>query len=126
VYDFVVFGGALGNFLFTRLRKLRIIRYNEYNEFILSGGDLMNLAKVSVNGQVTVPIEVRKALRLKTGDKLLFLNKSNGEVVITNASVNAIKNAQKVFSDAAESAGFKNDDDVVDEIMRMRYGTSNE
>jgi AbrB family looped-hinge helix DNA binding protein len=86
----------------------------------------MNLAKVSVNGQVTVPIEVRKALRLKTGDKLLFLNRPNGEVVIANASVNAIKNAQKAFSGTAEATGFKNDEDVVDEIMRMRYGEGNE
>jgi AbrB family looped-hinge helix DNA binding protein len=86
----------------------------------------MNLAKVSVNGQVTVPIEVRKTLRLKTGDKLLFLNKPNGEVVIANASVSAIKNAQMAFAGAAGAAGFKNDGDVTDEIMRMRYGKGSE
>jgi hypothetical protein len=61
-----------------------------------------------------------------TLDKLLFLNRPNGEVVIANASVNAIKNAQKAFSGTAEATGFKNDEDVVDEIMRMRYGEGNE
>jgi AbrB family looped-hinge helix DNA binding protein len=83
---------------------------------------LMNLAKVSVNGQVTVPIEVRKALRLKTGDKLLFLNRPNGDIVIANASSEAIRKAQEAFSGASVDLGFKNDDDVIDEIMRMRYG----
>ena len=33
----------------------------------------MNLAKVSANDQVTVPNEVRRKLRLKEGDKLLFV-----------------------------------------------------
>jgi AbrB family looped-hinge helix DNA binding protein len=82
----------------------------------------MNLAKISINGQVTVPIEIRKTLRLKTGDKLLFLNRPNGDIVITNASSDAIKKAQRAFVGVAENIGFKSDDDVVDEIMRMRYG----
>ncbi len=41
----------------------------------------MNLAKVSANGQVTVPVEVRRHLHLAPGDKLLFIEKSNGEIV---------------------------------------------
>ncbi|MDR1487091.1 MAG: AbrB/MazE/SpoVT family DNA-binding domain-containing protein, partial [Deltaproteobacteria bacterium] len=32
----------------------------------------MNLARVSANGQITVPVEIRRALRLKEGDKVLF------------------------------------------------------
>jgi AbrB family looped-hinge helix DNA binding protein len=83
---------------------------------------MMNLAKVSVNGQVTVPIEVRRALRLRSGDKLLFLNRPNGDIVIENASIDAIKKAQETFAGAAKSLGFNSDDDVVDEVMRMRYG----
>ena len=30
----------------------------------------MNLAKLSANGQITVPIEVREILKLKSGDKI--------------------------------------------------------
>jgi toxin-antitoxin system, antitoxin component, abrB famil len=33
----------------------------------------MNLAKISANGQITIPIEIRKHLGLKSGDKILFL-----------------------------------------------------
>ena len=36
----------------------------------------MNLAKVSANGQVTVPVEIRRRLQLKEGDKLLFIERA--------------------------------------------------
>ena len=51
----------------------------------------MNLAKISSNGQITVPVEIRRALGLKSGDKILFFEKPDGEVVITNASTWASK-----------------------------------
>ena len=49
----------------------------------------MNLVKLSANGQITVPIEVREILKLKTGDKILFVQNENGEIVIHNASTQA-------------------------------------
>ena len=45
----------------------------------------MNLAKISANGQITVPIEIRRLLGLKSGDKILFFQKPDGEVVMSNA-----------------------------------------
>ena len=57
----------------------------------------MNLAKLSANGQITVPIEVREILKLKTGDKILFIQNESGEIVIHNASTQAIIKAQKAF-----------------------------
>ena len=47
----------------------------------------MNLAKISANGQITVPVEIRRQLGLKSGDKILFFQKQNGEIVVSNASV---------------------------------------
>ena len=82
----------------------------------------MNLAKISQNGQITVPIEIRRALKLKEGDKILFLQRENGEVVVENASEAAIRKAQKVFEGAAADFGFYSEDDVLAEVMRMRYG----
>ncbi len=35
----------------------------------------MNLAKISANGQITVPVETRRLLGLKPGDKILFYQK---------------------------------------------------
>ncbi len=57
----------------------------------------MNLAKISTNGQVTIPIEIRRKLKLKSGDKILFLERDNGEIVLSNASLSALLRAQKAF-----------------------------
>ena len=38
----------------------------------------MYLAKVSANGQVTVPVEIRRKLNLKEGDKMLFFERNDG------------------------------------------------
>jgi AbrB family looped-hinge helix DNA binding protein len=82
----------------------------------------MNLAKISANGQVTVPVEIRRMLDLKEGDKILFFERSNGEVVINNASATAIINAQKAFSGAAKDFGANDEDDVQRCVDEVRYG----
>ena len=81
----------------------------------------MNLAKVSANGQITVPVEIRRALKLKEGDKLLFLQRENGEIVVDNASASAILKAQKAFSGVAEKMGIKDDADVQALVDEVRY-----
>ncbi|WP_304459171.1 AbrB/MazE/SpoVT family DNA-binding domain-containing protein [Alicyclobacillus sendaiensis] len=43
---------------------------------------MMSIVKVSPKYQITVPSELREALGLQPGDKLLFHQKPNGEVVI--------------------------------------------
>lgn len=83
----------------------------------------MNLAKLSSNGQITVPMEVRRSLGLKSGDKLVFLRKSNGEIVVNNASALAIRKAQTAFEGAAEALGLRDEEDVqtlVDALRREK------
>ena len=82
----------------------------------------MNLAKVSANGQITVPIEIRRKLRLKSGDKMLFIQNPNGEIIVTNASDAAIRKAQAAFTGAAETMGVSNEDDVQALVDNLRYG----
>lgn len=82
----------------------------------------MNLAKVSANGQITVPAEIRRLLGLKSGDKILFFQNPNGEVVINNASAQAIYKAQKAFEGVAEQMGVENEDDVQALVNEIRYG----
>ena len=82
----------------------------------------MNLAKLSANGQVTVPVEIRRKLNLKEGDKILFFERSNGEVVINNASAAAIINAQKAFEGSARDFDVNSEDDVQQLIDEVRYG----
>ena len=82
----------------------------------------MNLAKVSANGQVTVPSEIRKKLNLKEGDKILFFERSDGEVLINNASATSIINAQKAFEGSAKDFGVNSEEDVQRLVDEERYG----
>jgi len=82
----------------------------------------MNLAKISANGQITVPVEIRRQLGLKTGDKVLFFRNPSGEIVINNASAQAIYKAQRAFAGVAEQMGVYNEDDVQELVNEVRYG----
>ena len=82
----------------------------------------MNLAKISANGQITVPIEIRRLLGLKSGDKILFFQKPDGEVVMSNASSQAIRKAQIAFADAAETMGITSENDIQALVNEVRYG----
>jgi len=86
---------------------------------------VMNLAKVSSNGQITIPVEIRRLLGLKSGDKILFFQKQNGEIVLSNASAEAIRKAQALFAGAAEDMGVSNEDDVQALVDEVRYGREN-
>ena len=81
----------------------------------------MNLAKVSANGQVTVPVEIRRKLNLKEGDKIIFFERKNGDVVINNSSITAIIDAQKAFKGASKDFGVKSEEDVQKIINEVRY-----
>jgi len=84
--------------------------------------DFMNLAKISANGQITIPIEIRRLLGLKSGDKLLFVQKQDGEVVVSNASTQAIRKAQAAFAGAVETMGITSEDDIQALVDEVRYG----
>ena len=66
----------------------------------------MNLAKISANGQITVPVEIRRQLGLKSGDKILFFQNQNGEIVVSNASAAAIRKAQAAFAEPLKRWGY--------------------
>jgi len=77
----------------------------------------VNLARVSANGQITVPVEIRRALRLKEGDKILFYQRENGEILINNTSLVAIQEAQEAVAGSNYS-----EDEILADVMQLRYG----
>lgn len=72
----------------------------------------MNLAKLSTNGQITVPAEVRRRLHLVPGDKVLFVEGPNGEVVVVKAGLTALAQAQAAFAGSASDFGVRDEEDV--------------
>jgi AbrB family looped-hinge helix DNA binding protein len=79
----------------------------------------MELAKVTSQGQITIPADIRKYLSLKGGDKVVLI-KENGRVVMANSTMLALRDVQDAFAGVAESMGLKNDDDVVNLIKAHR------
>lgn len=84
----------------------------------------MNLAKLSSNGQITVPVEVRRRLHLVPGDKVMFLEKDNGEVVVVKAELAAVARAQEAFAGAAQDLGVADEGAVQALVDEMRGSRS--
>jgi AbrB family looped-hinge helix DNA binding protein len=79
----------------------------------------MELAKITTRGQITIPIEIRRKLGVKDGDKVVFLEE-NGRIVMGNAAMLALKMAQESFNGEAERLGLKTEQDVVDLVKDVR------
>ena len=79
----------------------------------------MELAKVTSKGQVTIPIEIRKKLGIKNGDKILF-DEESGRVYMINSSMDALREAQKALEGEADRLGLRNDDDVMAMIKEIK------
>ena len=84
-----------------------------------SGGDKMELAKITSKGQITLPISIRKMLNLKDGDKVAFIEK-NGQFIVVNPVSLAIDNARNAFKGEAKRLNLKNNDDVVELVQKVR------
>ena len=56
----------------------------------------MELAKVTVKGQITIPIEIRRKLGVRNGDKILFVEEA-GRIYITNPTSNNFPQEQGAF-----------------------------
>ena len=89
------------------------------NALLLKGGLYMELAKVTSKGQVTIPIEIRKKLGIKNGDKILFVEEA-GKIYMLNSSMDALREAQRAFAGEAERLGLRDDNDVMEMIKEIR------
>lgn len=85
----------------------------------MKGAVNMELAKVTSKGQITIPIDIRRKLGVKEGDKILFVEE-RGRIFILNPSMEALRRAQAEFAGEAERVGLKDEQDVVDMIAELR------
>ena len=80
---------------------------------------MLDVARLSVKGQVTIPVGVRRKLSLKSGDKVVFMEK-NGEIVLKSANRIAFEEFQREMSGEAEKAGLISEQDIVDLVKGVR------
>lgn len=84
----------------------------------------MEVAKITSKGQITIPIDIRRRLGVKEGDKVLFVEEQ-GRIFMMNSSMAALRNAQTAFAGEADRLGLKDEQDVVDlikDLRRERWG----
>lgn len=79
----------------------------------------MELAKITAKGQITIPVQVRKKLGVKEGDKVVFWNDGN-RIVIDNSTRLALKEVQDAFAGLADELGLETEEDVVNLCREVR------
>jgi len=79
----------------------------------------MELAKITMRGQITIPVGIRKRLGVKDGDKVVFIEE-NGRIIIENSAMIALRNAQESFAGEAERLNINTEQDVVDLVREVR------
>ena len=84
---------------------------------------MIDVSKVTAKGQVTIPVEMRRQLGIREGDKVVFINDGRN-IIIANAAMAAFSDLQEAFAGEAARLGLKNVDDaaaMVKEIRRERW-----
>jgi AbrB family looped-hinge helix DNA binding protein len=87
----------------------------------------MEVAKITSKGQITIPVDIRRKMKLRDGDKVIFIEQ-DGRYYFENAALIAINRVQEAFAGEAERLGLKDEDDVaamVKEIRRDRWEKQN-
>ncbi len=72
-----------------------------------------------MHGQITIPVDIRKKLGVKDGDKVVFVEE-NGRIVMKNAAMVALKTAQDAFRGEADRLGLQSEQDVVALVKEVR------
>ena len=81
---------------------------------------VLDMAKVTSKGQITIPASIRKAVGLREGDKVLFVHEDNGTISLRSSNLEALRAAQESFNGAAQEAGLKDIDDMVSLVKSIR------
>lgn len=79
----------------------------------------MEVAKLSSKGQITIPVSVRNALKLKAGDKIVILEE-DGRFYFENSAMLAFKRAEEAFDGAAQKAGFTTEEEMQEYMKEIR------
>ncbi|MCL1838373.1 MAG: AbrB/MazE/SpoVT family DNA-binding domain-containing protein [Propionibacteriaceae bacterium] len=80
---------------------------------------IVETAKVLPKGQITIPKDVRTALGVGAGDRVMLV--SDGDrIVMMNPATYAVEWLGSQMTGKANQAGFATEDDVADYITQMR------
>jgi len=72
---------------------------------------VLNTAKIMSKGQITLPIDIRKNMKLSTGDRIALIYENN-RVIMINPAIYAMETLQKELAGEWEKAGISCEDDI--------------
>ena len=79
----------------------------------------MEISRITSKGQITIPVEIRKKLNLKTGDKVVFIEDGD-KIIFANSSMVALKEFQLAMEGEAEKQGINSEEDINKLIKEVR------
>lgn len=84
----------------------------------------MELAKLTSKGQITIPVHIRRKMKLNQGDKVFFIE-DKGRIYFENASQIALSKLQLECNSCRSTSGFENEDDIVGYVKSLRNKQEN-
>lgn len=80
---------------------------------------MIDNAKIMSKGQVTIPKEIRKLLKVSVGDRVTFICEGDYAIVM-NANLYAMRTLQKDMSGEFEKAGINSEEDIISLVRKVR------
>ena len=80
---------------------------------------IVDSAKVMAKGQITLPKDIRDALKITSGDRVTLVYE-NGQVILMNSAVYAMKILNAGMKGEAKKSGLETDDDINALVDAMR------
>ena len=80
---------------------------------------IFNTAKVMSKGQITLPADIRKNMKLSTGDRVALIYE-NDRVIMMTPAVFAMETLQKEMEGEWEKAGIHSEEDIIELCREVR------
>ncbi|MDR1668530.1 MAG: AbrB/MazE/SpoVT family DNA-binding domain-containing protein [Oscillospiraceae bacterium] len=80
---------------------------------------VFNTAKVMSKGQITLPLDIRRSMRLSAGDRVALIYE-NDRVVMMNPAIYAMETLQKEMAGEWEKAGIRSEEDLLELCREVR------
>ena len=85
---------------------------------------IVDSAQVMAKGQITLPKDIRDALQLTSGDRVTLVYE-DGQVIMMNSAVYAMKMLNKGMEGEAEKIGLRTDEDINALVNEIRTEVEN-
>ena len=86
---------------------------------------IFNTAKVMSKGQITLPVDIRKNMKLETGDRVALVYENN-RVILMNPAIYAMEEFQKSMKNEWKKAGIHSQEDLDNIMLEIRNETEGE